>query len=152
MLMPDQIKTRRKALGLSLDRLAALSGVSWSTLQRLEAGDRKTYKTNIRMVELTLDEAERGRNCPSKAKPIEEPHIVPPVPDPPPPDTNDYADIAWRWMSAGGVNSTYSQFADFAQNSLETLADECVKAWDDETIDRERLIKALGEYRDRLAG
>ena len=60
MLTPDQIKARRKALGLSLDRLAALSGVSWSTLQRLEAGTRNTYQTNIRMIELTLLEAEKG--------------------------------------------------------------------------------------------
>jgi transcriptional regulator with XRE-family HTH domain len=59
MTTPDQIKARRKALGLHLDRLAVLSGVGWSTLQRMEAGTSRTYRTNLRLVELALDLVER---------------------------------------------------------------------------------------------
>ncbi len=60
-----------------------------------------------------------------------------------------YQKIARTWMSADGANSKEFQRRDFANHSLEYLADECMKSWQ-EWLDRDALIEGLAAHRDWL--
>lgn len=54
-LLGKIVRERRRALGLSRDRLAELAGVSTSTIYRIECEDRDTTQANRRMVLAALN-------------------------------------------------------------------------------------------------
>ena len=54
------LKERRLAAGLTQEELAYRAGVSWSTIQYLESGDRKAMRSTIAVIEAALERAENG--------------------------------------------------------------------------------------------
>lgn len=50
----QQIRNRREALGLSVEGLAYKSGVSYKTIERIEAGDNKPRRATQTVIDLAL--------------------------------------------------------------------------------------------------
>jgi predicted transcriptional regulator len=60
-LRADNIKDRRRRLGLSQQRLAELAGISYAMTRNLEAGLRPSRSPALERVIQTLDELEEAQ-------------------------------------------------------------------------------------------
>lgn len=57
--LPEKVRLAREKLGMSREQLAGEAGVSYKTVERLEAGTAVPRRATLKVITDVLDEAER---------------------------------------------------------------------------------------------